>query len=299
MAAPLTETFLRQDEWSGEDVSIAEIERRLAAMRAAQEEGGLPDLRTSVMTHTAWVPRPWLEAARGTLDGLAEMHPSRTILLVPDPEAGRDSIDVQLSVQCFPIEGETRHVCSETIELHLRGERSTAPASIVEPLLVSDLPVFSRWRGRPGFGEPEFEQLVDVVDRLIVDSSEWGDLPSAYGTLERYFERTDVSDIAWRRSLDWRASVAEMWPGVAEAKRVEVRGPLADALLIAGWLGSRLQSEVALEHDEADELESVAVDGAPAAAPRGERPTASALLSAELDQFGRDRIYEAAVNAAR
>ena len=297
MAAALNAT-LRQDEWSGEDVSIAEIESQLAAMRASQEEDGIPDLRTSVMTHTAWVPRPWLEAARGTLDGLAEMHPSRTILLVPDPEGGRDAIDAELAVQCFPIEGETRHVCSETIELHLHGERSKAPASIVEPLLVSDLPVFSRWRGRPPFGDPEFEQLVDVVDRLIMDSSEWGDLPGGYRELERYFERTAVSDIAWRRSLDWRASVAEMWPAVAEAKKVEVRGPDADALLICGWLCSRLDRKVKLEHAAADELEAVSVDGSAAPTPRAEPPTASDLLSAELDQFGRDPVYEAAVKAA-
>jgi glucose-6-phosphate dehydrogenase assembly protein OpcA len=294
----LSQATLRQDEWSGEDVSIAEIERQLAALRAAQEEGGIPDLRTSVMTHTAWVPHAWLEAARGTLDGLAEMHPSRTILLVPDPDAGRDTLDADLSVQCFPIEGETRHVCSETIELHLRGERSKAPASILEPLLVPDLPVFSRWRGRPEFGEPEFEQLVDIVDRLIVDSSEWEDLPDGYRELEPYFERTALSDVAWRRSLGWRASLAEMWPGIAEARKVEVHGPQADALLLAGWLRSRLERDVTLEHVGTDELEAVAVDGSAAPTPRGERPTASELLSAELDQFGRDRIYEASVKAA-
>jgi Glucose-6-phosphate dehydrogenase subunit N-terminal domain/Glucose-6-phosphate dehydrogenase subunit C-terminal domain len=299
VAAALTEATLRQDEWSGEDVSIADIERQLGAMRAAQEEGGVPDLRTSVMTHTAWVPRPWLEAARGTLDGLAEMHPSRTILLVPDPEAGRDAIDAELSVQCFPIEGETRHVCSETIELHLHGARSKAPASIVEPLLVPDLPVFSRWRGRPGFGEAAFEQLIDVVDRLIVDSSEWDDLAGAYRELEPYFERAAVSDIAWRRSLGWRASLASMWPGIAEASQVEVHGPEADALLICGWLRARLDRKVKLDHVAADELESVSVDGDAAPTPRGERPTASDFLSAELDQFGRDRIYEAAVKTAK
>src|SRR5436190_18342514 len=203
------------------------------------------------------------------------MHTSRTILLVPDPEAGRDALDAELSVQCFPIEGETRHVCSETIELHLHGERSKAPASVVEPLLVPDLPVFSRWRGRPGFGEPEFEQLVDVVDRLIVDSSEWGDLPDAYRELEQCFERAAISDIAWRRSLDWRASVASMWPAIAEARKVEVHGPQADALLICGWLCSRLERGVKLEHSAADELEAVSVDGSAAPAPRGERPTAS------------------------
>ena len=45
--------------------------------------------------------------------------------------------------------------------------------------------------------------------------------------------------------------------------------------------------------------ERVAIDGEPVAPPRGGPPSPSDLLSAELDQFGRDRIYEAAVSAAR
>ncbi len=54
-----------------------------------------------------------------------------------------------------------RTSCSEVIELSLRGNRSLAPASIVLPLAISDLPVFLRWRGEPPFGETQWEQLVD------------------------------------------------------------------------------------------------------------------------------------------
>src|SRR5687767_2005059 len=67
----------RLEEWSGEDTTLAEIEDSLARLRDES------DLRTSVMTHTAWVPEEWLEAAREALAGLAERHPSRTIILVP------------------------------------------------------------------------------------------------------------------------------------------------------------------------------------------------------------------------
>jgi glucose-6-phosphate dehydrogenase assembly protein OpcA len=292
MAAIVTRT----DEWHGEAVSIGEIERQLCALRSSADDRH-PDLRTSVMTHTAWVPRVWVDAARGALAGLAERHPSRTILLVPDPEADRDAIDATVSLQCFPLDEEGRHVCSEVIELHLRGARAKAPASIVQPLLVADLPVFSRWRGRPAFGTPEFEQMLGVVDRLIVDSSEWEDLPGAYAALTECLELTAVSDIAWRRSLGWRASIATMWPAVAEAERLRVVGPEADAVLLAGWLRARLRRDLALGHEAADEINRVEVDAAEVLAPRGERPDASALLSAELDQFGRDRIYEDALRA--
>ena len=64
----------------------------------------------------------------------------------------------------------------EVIWLRLRGAMAAAPASLVLPLALSDLPVFLRWRGEPPFGAPHFEQLVDIADRLVVDSSEWDEL---------------------------------------------------------------------------------------------------------------------------
>jgi len=284
------------DEWHGEDVSLSEVQARLGQMRTSASNGH-SDLRTSVMTHTAWVPKSWLDAARGALAGLSEAHPSRTILLVPDPDADRDAIDASVSVYCFNLESETRHVCSEVVELHLCGSRAESPASVIEPLLISDLPVFSRWRGRPSFGSRVFDEMVHVVDRLIVDSSEWDELPAAYGELAERFDQTAISDIAYRRSVRWRVLLAELWPTIADVNALGVTGPKADALLIAGWLRSRLDRRVTLEHEEADELRAVTVDGDSVGAPRGDPPDASQLLSAELDQFGRDAIYEAAVRA--
>ncbi|HEX6700011.1 MAG TPA: glucose-6-phosphate dehydrogenase assembly protein OpcA [Gaiellaceae bacterium] len=293
MAKALTE------DWTGEDVAIAEIEHRLNELRAlATEAGEAPYQRTSVMTHCAWVPEEWVEAAQEVLAGLAERHPSRTIILIPDPDAGRDAIDGHVSLQCFPLEGEGTAVCSEVVELRLRGSRAKAPGSIVQPLLISDLPAFLRWRGQPPFGAPEFEQLVDVVDRLIVDSSEWDDLPFAYGKLAKVFDRVAASDIAWRRTLEWRLELAGLWPKIAEARELRVRARYAEALLLAGWLRSRLDVDLRLVHEEADELEAVAVDGEEVAKPKGERPTPADLLSAELDRFGADRIFAEAVRHA-
>ena len=90
-----------------------------------------------------------------------------------------------------------------------------------------------------------------------------------------------------------------LWPDLKSIKTLSVTGPKADALLLAGWLRSRLKRPVKLSHRSATELERIAVDGEPVPPPRGAAPSASDLLSAELDVFGRDPIYEAAVNAAR
>jgi glucose-6-phosphate dehydrogenase assembly protein OpcA len=285
-------------DWTGVDVEVADVERRLVALRGDPDPtgDGVPDLRTSVMTHIAWIPPAWEAAAIDTLAGLAERHPSRTILLVPD-ETASDGMDAEVAARCYAVPGQEHHVCSEVIQLRLRGRSAAAPASVVEPLLVPDLPVFLRWRGRPDFGATQFVSMTGVVDRLIVDSREWPDVPRAYAELLRSFDRIAVSDIAWARTLGWRRRIADVWPAPASARRIRCEAPPAESHLLAGWLRARLRTQIALEHGPSDEIRAVALDGQPVAPPRGRRPTASDLLSAELDRFARDRVYEEAVTA--
>jgi glucose-6-phosphate dehydrogenase assembly protein OpcA len=275
--------------------SIDAIERELAERRFDHDRDE-PYQRTSVMTHLAWVPEAWVVAADDVLAGLAERHPSRTIVLVPEPDAS-DGIEARVEVDCFSA-GEGRQVCTETIRLRLGGNRAAVPASIVQPLLLPDIPVFLRWRGLPPFGEQHFEGLVDVVDRLIVDSTEWPGLPAPYPALAGIFDRVMVSDIAWARTSRWRQQLASLWPGIAEVSRIKVTGTEAQAHLLAGWLRSRLEREVELEHEPSDRLVSVEVDGEPAPFPPGDPPDPSDLLSDELDRFARDPVYEDAVRAA-
>jgi hypothetical protein len=278
------------------DVSIAAIERELARLRdQSAEEGAQPNLRTSVMTHIAWVPPRWQVAAEETLAGMKERHPSRTLLLVPKPDEP-DGLDARVMVACFPI-GD-RGICGEVVELTLRGNRASVPASIVLPLLISDLPVFCRWRGEPPWGAPELEQLTEIADRFVVDSTEWQGLPAPYARLADLFSRSAVSDIAWDRTERWRSLLASLWPGIGKVKTIRVHGTAAQGYLLAGWLRSRLGHEVALDLDERERLDGVDLDGEPAPFPPGRPPDASDVLSAQLDRFSRDPVYEDAVRAA-
>jgi glucose-6-phosphate dehydrogenase assembly protein OpcA len=274
--------------------SIRDIEREVTALRSAPGTD-TPYQRTSVMTHTAWVPPEWVEAAEDVLAGLAERHPSRTIVLLPQPDE-EDGLEGEVEVDVFPV-GDGRQICTETIRIRLKGERASAPASVVQPLFISDLPVFLRWRGVPPFGERPFESLVDVVDRLIVDSTEWPDLPTPYERFADVFDRVVVSDIAWARTSRWRPQLASLWPGIGDVKRIRVTGTAAQAHLLAGWLRSRLKRPVELEHEASDRLAAVEIDGKAAPFPPGDRPDPADLLSEELDRFARDRIYEEAVRA--
>ena len=266
------------DEWIDECATVAEVEQAFVELRLKRGFEGKRNLRTTVLTHIAWVPPEWQQAASTTLAGMAERHPSRTLLLFPEPDAD-DGLAARVLLECYEAPGSDRHICSEVAELRLRGNRSEAPASIALPLLLPDLPVFLRWRGRPDFRSPAFEQLVDMVDRLVVDSSEWPDIPDAYQELMELFGRVAVSDIAWRRTLPWRRELARAWPELPD----RLAGPPAEAALVAGWL--RARAGVDAEIERAGEL-PVADDRKP-----------SDLLSDELDVFARNPVYEASVSA--
>jgi hypothetical protein len=274
--------------------SVREIEREITSLRVAPGSDA-PYQRTSVMTHMAWVPEEWVEAAEDVLSGLAERHPSRTLVLVPNPD-GEDGLEASVEVHCFPV-GEGRQVCTETIRIRLNGGTWIAPESVVQPLCLPDLPVFLRWRGTPRFGERPFEKLIDVTDRLIVDSTEWPDLPRSYERLVDLFDRVVVSDIAWARTSRWRAQLATLWPEMASVRKIRVVGTAAQAQLLCGWLRSRLERTVKVEHEPAEKLLGVDVDGEPAPFPPGDAPHPADLLSDELDRFARDPIYEATVRA--
>jgi glucose-6-phosphate dehydrogenase assembly protein OpcA len=279
---------------------VAEIERQLARqrLRDGADAGDGTELRTSTMTHVVWAPPRWLQQARATFAQLEERHPARTLFLIPEP-GRRARVEAEASLRDVNVDGLSREVFSEVVEIRLFGKAARHPASIVLPLLIPDLPAYCRWRGRPPWDASELDEILGVVDRLVVDSWEWAGLPRAYRRLEALFDRVAVSDIAFRRLLPWRLRLAESWPEIGKASRLNVVGPRADSLLLAGWLRSRLRRDVSLSREDTDFVQAVSVDGSPVEPPLGDAPGPGDLLSAELDVLGRDRVYEAAVRAAR
>ncbi len=101
-----------------------------------------------------------------------------------------------------------------------------------------------------------------------------------------------VSDLAWARIHPWRVALAACWPAIRDAE-VAVAGPSAEGALLRGWLRARLGREI--DPVEPADLLAVEVADRSVEANSEKLGSPSDLLSAELDRFGRDRIYEEAV----
>ena len=237
-------------------------------------EKGLPHVRASVLNLIITVPDA-VAAQRvvATMQGLGFRHPSRAIVLVADRAAAGPPLDAAVSAHCRDGRDGGEQVCYDVVVLTVRGEAAEHLAGFVAPLLIHDLPTHVWWPGDPPFGDPVFDQLVEMSDRVIVDGSDFTDLLIGFRRLGTLRRRSGVGDLAWRRLGWWQELTAQFFDAprfrrylpnlnrlairyaVAPARRGPgrprrrpdaadvapgVSSPLAAPILYAGWIASRL-----------------------------------------------------------
>jgi glucose-6-phosphate dehydrogenase assembly protein OpcA len=255
--------------WGARATNIDELERELARLRRAAlahaKERGRTLARASVLNLVVYADREAhaLRAAASTLR-LSARHPSRAIIVLGDRV--REGVDVTVQLHCHVPrnDDDVAGVCYEQILARVRGDADDRVASVVIPLLVPDLAVFLWWTGTPPADTRRFDDLVEIADRLIVDSSDFArpeeTLPRiamlAEGQRKRRF---GVTDLNWTRLTAWRELIAgffdvEAWRpaldnvvGVRIGFGVDVDGRdihPSQALLLVGWLASRLKWRV-------------------------------------------------------
>lgn len=265
--------------WAGHVLDAGEIAKELTRLwglvtvagtrpvvppPGAEEEGPIGVLtRASTLNLTA-VARSRHDAERveRTVTRLGDLYPSRATILVADPAiTHRDDpgLDVRVALlEQEAIKGRPAvRFESVVVEVHADDERQLA--SIAEPLLVADLPDFVWWAADSTTGSELFADLCGMADRLIVDSggvvNPAGALVHLAAMLAEGGSPPRLSDFAWQRLEPWRTLIAQFFdpPALRPALEAidEVRitygaaGPdgrtgFTGALLLAGWLGSRL-----------------------------------------------------------
>jgi glucose-6-phosphate dehydrogenase assembly protein OpcA len=237
-------------------------------------EKGMSHARASVLNLIVMVPDE--EAAAHvveTMIGLGVRHPSRAIVLVADPKAAGPTLSASITAHCNAGPEGAEPICFEVVVLTVHGEAAEHLSGIVAPLLIHDLPTHIWWPGDPPFADPIFDQLVEMGDRVVVDSDEFGDLLHGLRRLTTLRRRSGVGDLAWRRLSWWQELTAEFFdaprfrrylpnlnrlviryavaPGRRRRRTRAPRGilhtasnvasPLAGPMLYAGWIASRIE----------------------------------------------------------
>lgn len=250
--------------WGTHVSNVAALERELSRLRRtssghAREQGRMV-ARASVLNLVVYADRE-VHAVRAaaSIARLADRHPSRGIVVLGDRV--REGANVAIQLHCHvPRPDDTAQVCYEQILARVRGDADERVASVVIPLLVPDLPVFLWWTGTPAHDTRRFDDLLELADRLIVDSADFArperTLPLiAQLARDQDYRRFGITDLNWTRLTPWRELVAaffdvDAWRpfldrivGVRVGFSVDMDGRdihPSQALLLVGWLASRL-----------------------------------------------------------
>jgi hypothetical protein len=248
------EDALSASEWAGDGVDVAQIVSALGRLRARDEGEG--EMRASIMNLVAWsadgASAPDLEAV---IAGLADHQPSRALILAPGPDP--DGIDARVRVYSRPAAAANHPaVRLEQVTLRLRGAVADHAASVVIPLLRTDLPTFLWWPGAPEPGEPTYAGLAGVADRVVTEAGRAVDSVAALDRLAEAIAGPGgpaLTDLAWASLTPWRQLLAQVTgprpaarlgtgPAVVEVVHGEGE-PSLEARLLAAWLTEAVEGE--------------------------------------------------------
>jgi glucose-6-phosphate dehydrogenase assembly protein OpcA len=235
---------MSEDVWSAQDTDPDTIEaalRELLRRRHAADRALAP---ARVLNLVVVIDHAGKDELSKRLALVGRYHASRTILC--SVEGGREDLDAVATIAYEdPVDGGIRPV-REWVDLDIGPEQVAQLDSIVDPILVSELPTLV-WS--PDGHDDAVQALLPLTDVVLLDSDlRECDLCLAWAA--RLGESVYLVDLAWLRTTPWRERLATSFdlPGRSYALRrltgVCVRHhaeSLASAALLIGWLASRLQ----------------------------------------------------------
>jgi glucose-6-phosphate dehydrogenase assembly protein OpcA len=171
----------------------------------------------------------------------AAAHPCRVLIVI------RHSIeaDVRLDAE---VQVGGRLGATEAVVMRMHGRLALHAESVVLPLLAPDAPVVTWWHGAPP-KEIATDALGVLANRRITDCVLAPDPIGALALRAKEFTPGDT-DLAWTRATPWRSLLASALDGndnepVSAVVSAESGNPTA--VLMAGWLKSRLGIEATIE----------------------------------------------------
>jgi glucose-6-phosphate dehydrogenase assembly protein OpcA len=235
--------------------SLGKELRRLWETTAEATPGGAAVLTRACTRNLVALASDAAEAARASelIAAVADRHPTRAFVVRANagPGADPEALTAYLEARCL-LRGGGRHVCCEQITLDVGENARRRAAGTIVPLLVPDLPVFVWVMGDVDWDDELLVRLLDVADRLVVDSRRAKDVGALVRDLaaRRGTGRWSPGDFEWSRLAPWREAAAAQFDEPKTAAMaplldcVRVRmghgGSPVGAALLSGWAVDRL-----------------------------------------------------------
>ena len=164
-------------------------------------------------------------------------HPCRVLGVISRSPRAESRLDAEVRV--------AENGPGETVLLRLYGPVIEHADSVVEPLLVLDIPALTWWPG-PGPAVPSAHPLGAVAQRRVTDAAADSDPLRALATLAASYRPGDT-DLSWTRATPWRSLLA----AILDQPHDAITGGLVaaedgnpSAALIAAWLAAKLDVPV-------------------------------------------------------
>ena len=235
---------MSEDVWSEQGTNPDAIEAALREMLRERHAANQALAPARVLNLIAIVDRSWKGEIANRLERVGRYHASRTILCAV--EDGRETLDAVAVMTYEDAPGGGMGVMRESVEIDMGPEQLAGLETIVDPIVMSELPTVL-WS--PHGHRDAVAALQHMVDVTLLDSD---DAPEADGGLSHATDELHSSyvvDLAWLRTTPWRERLAASFdpPGrrgaLASLDGFTIRhhaSSTASALLLAGWLASRL-----------------------------------------------------------
>ncbi|MGI8594958.1 MAG: glucose-6-phosphate dehydrogenase assembly protein OpcA [Solirubrobacteraceae bacterium] len=231
--------------WREQATSPPRVESAMRDLLNRRHATGEAFVPARVLNLIAVVDKEWRGEVENRLERVGRYHPSRTIVCAV--EEGRTTLDawVALTEEDDPAPGAIA-VCHEQVEVTVGPIHLAHLDSIVDPLVVTDLPTVV-WA--PHGHAAGVDALLALAQVVLLDSVDEPDPAAALARATQLARSAYVVDLAWLRSTPWRERVCSAFdppparPALREICSVTVKhhpGSGVAALLFVGWLASRL-----------------------------------------------------------